>query len=330
MLVAGTKIFTDSGWKQVEEISGQDKVLVRNFIGDAEFIQPFAVKKRKYDGQVVKTGGQNWSFTVTPDHEVVYGKRGRLNRKFKYMFSDEPKKEYITIRDDFGERTVTISDYDWYKLVGYVLTRGFIRTGYGKPMLWLFLEEDRVEEEILILGDILDRIGLGWHVQYSEKTRPKLVVSSKNTLARRLITRLGSSTRKSMSLSAKMVYASSRELTQLLIETIISSSIKPDTKRGVNYQLSTTNLALIDSLCLFGELGGYGMRKKLKSKAGSPAPKGKTQKDSYILQISAPTALVSPKYQEISLYSGYIYGIDLFYGEIYVKEGQQAIWITPK
>ena len=345
--IQGTPIFTNSGWKNIEEISGQDKVLVRNFIGDAEFIQPFALKKKKYEGEIVKIGARNWSFSVTPDHRVVYdrdrGAQGkhyesvlakdmvarphfRIFRKFKYMFPDEPKKETIIIRDDF-KRYVTISDYDWYKLVGYVLTRGFIRMKPGKPMVFLFLDEDRIEEEILILGDILDRIGVGWHVQYSEKTRPKIVVSSRNTLASRLVTRLGASKRKEMYLPDKMVYNSSKELSKLLIDTIIDASGQKDRER---VQLVTTNKRFIDTLSLLGTLAGYSMRNSLMFEAGTETARGVTKKDSYIFNIFPPVDSYAPKYVKKVSYTGAVYEIDLFEGQVYVKEGSMPVWVNPK
>lgn len=346
--VEGTQIFTNSGFKNIEDIYGHDKVLVRNFLGDALFMQPFALKKIKYDGEVVNIGAKSWNFTVTPNHKVVYDKKNRgdvqivsakevevsldtrIYRKFRYSVSDEPKKEIIKVTDDFGTRHVTVGHHDWYKLVGYVLMRGFIRMNPGKPMLFLFLDEEKMEEEIHTLGDILDRIGVAWHVQYSEKTRPKIVVSSRNNLARRLLTRLGSKKRKTMYLPDTMVYSSSRELTRLLIETIIDASIKVGTERGDLYQLQTTNKALIDSLVIFGTLGGYRMRPVFFKAAGEVFNKGVTKNDRYILHIGQPTETYSPAFKKKSSYSGHVYEIDLFDGQVYVKNGAAPVWIDPK
>lgn len=349
--ITGTPIFTNSGWKNIEDISGRDKVLVRNFLGDAEFIQPFALKKRQYDGDIIKIGAKDWSFSVTPDHGVIFDKDryaqgnnfcslpaksfkihpdNRIYRKFKYIFSDEPKKEMVKIRDEFGERTSTISDYDWYKLVGYILCRGFIKRKPGKPMLFIFLEPQRVEEETAILGDILDRIGVRWHVQNSELTRPKIVVSSRNTLVDRLVTRLGSYKRKQMFLPDKMLYNSTKELSKLLIETIIEASIRPGTKRGNVYQIATTNKDFIDTLTILGTLAGYSIRSVLNNKAGEITPFGITKLDGYILQISSPTDTYAPKYSKKITYSGQVYEIDLFDGQVYVKEGSMPIWVNPK
>lgn len=331
MFVADTQIFTDTGWKTIENVSGHDRVLVRNFLGDAEFIQPFAVKKRKYDGEVVQIGARNWSFTVTPDHQVVYetdntGKfrkvraedlvatnHNRIHRKFKYMFADQPKRENINIYDEFGTRNVRLDDYDWYKLVGYVISRGFIKTGYGRPMLHILLDLETIQQDILILSDIFDRLGIPYHIQYPENNSPRFVVSSKNTIAARLITRLGSSTRKEMYLPDKIIYQSTKELAKLLIETIVSGS-----------QLVTTNKRLLDSLVLLGTLNGYTMS------VTKMIPKQWTDKLSYILTISGISDTYSPKYVKKTLYSGYIYGLDLFEGQVYVKKDSMPVWTNPK
>lgn len=338
MFVADTQIFTDSGWKPINKIGGKDRVLVRNFLGDAEFMQPFAVKKKKWNAELIRIGAKDWSFSVTPDQLVVYeidssGKfrnvpakdfvitpHNKIHRKFKYFTADDLCREQIRIRDEFGTRTTQISHQDWYKLVGYVLQRGFIRMKRGKPMVWLFLDEDNIEEEKIIIGDILDRIGLRWHLQHSDKTRAKIVVSSKNTLAARLITRLGSPRRKDMSLPDKMVYNSSRELTKLLFETFMQQ----------RNQFATTNKALIDSLTLMGTLGGYSVRSLIKTPAGTEIVNGVTEKDSYLLHIRGISEVYSAKYKKKQLYSGYVYGIDIFEGQVYVKQGSMPVWMSPK
>lgn len=349
--VKGIPIFTDSGWKNIEEISGHDKVLVRNFLGDAELIQPFALKKRQYDGEVIKIGAKDWAFTVTPDHIVVYDKNKyangrhfkyenaedftiehdtRIYRKFKYMFSDEPRREMIKIRDDFGTKTVSISNYDWYKLVGYVLCRGFIRKKPGRPMLFIFLDNDKKEDEIQELGDILDRIGVGWYVQHYDNASSRVVVSSKNTLVYRLMTRLGSSKRREMFLPDKMIYNSTRELAKLLVDTIINVMSKKDTKVGDYYRLSTPNKKLLDSLVMFGTLNGYSVVYSLAYKAGTPSFTGVTKVDGYVAKIGNPTATYVPQFKNREYYNGPVYEIDLFDGQVYVKERSMPVWVNPK
>lgn len=344
--VAGQQIFTSTGWKPIESLSGQDKVLVRNFIGDAEFIQPFALKKTEYDGEVVQIGAKDWSFTVTPQHKVLYERKGkvlsepaidlelkgyhRIYRKFRYMFPEEVKKEYITIFTEFGKKTVTIQHEDWYKLAGYILCRGFIKTGFGRPMLMLFLDEYNIEEEIMVLGDILDRIGVYWHVQYSEKTRPKIVISSKNTLASRVQYRLGSLKRKEMFLPPKMIFNSTKEQADILVQAIKDATKRYDTPDRSYFQMSTTNIKFIESLTLLGTIHGYGVRHYLSHRAGDEMKFGTVKQSSYVLTISDPTDTYAPKYKNKKHYKGKVYEIDLFNGQVYIKEGSMPIWIDPK
>lgn len=347
--IEGTKIFTNSGFKNIEDISGRDKVLVRNFLGDAEFIQPFALKKTQYDGEIVKVGANNWNFSVTPDHVVVYDsgeylnrpdyrfvpagelkttKYDRIIRKFRYLLPDDQLKEVVKVRDDFGTRYVTIDYDDWYKLVAYMLTRGFIRRASGKNVVFIYTRDGRLDEDIKIVGGILDKYGIPWSLSYS--AQPMIVISSRNTLAARLITRLGSRKRKEMYLPNRMVYRSSREQIRTLIETIIDNSIGENTERGKSYTLSTTNKKLIDSLTVLGTVGGYSMTTVLKDKAGTETKYGKTKKDSYNLKISSGHDTYRVGYTKKSNYHGKVYEIDLFDGQVYAKGGSMPVWVNPK
>lgn len=347
--IEGTKIFTNSGFKNIEDISGRDKVLVRNFIGDAEFIQPFALKKRQYDGEVIKIGGNNWNFSVTPEHIVVYDsgeyeskpdykyvpageikttKYDRIQRKFRYILPDDQLKEIIQIRDDFGTRSVTIDHDDWYTLVAYMLTRGFIRRTKGRNTVFFYTRDGRLDEDVRIVGGILDKYGISWSLTYS--AQPMIMLSSKNTLAARLITRLGSRNRKEMSLPDRMVYRSSRVQIRTLIETIINNSIGEHTARGTTYTLSTTNKRLIDSLTVLGTVGGYSMTTVLKTKAGTKTRFGITKKNSYNLKISSGHETYRVGFTKKSNYSGKVYEIDLFDGQVYAKGGSMPVWVNPK
>lgn len=345
----GTQIFTNKGFKNIEDIAGHDKVMVRNFIGDAEFIQPFALKKRKYEGEIVQVGGGNWNVIVTPEHKIMYNlneygdiakyryvpagemtisREFKLHRKFRYMLMDEPAKEIIKIRDDLGERRATISNEDWYVLMAYVLTRGYIRREGNKYTLLFYIKKGNVEKDTKIVGGILDQYGIPWSL--SKSAQDVIVVSSRNTIAARMITRLGSVKRKDMYLPAKVVYNSPRALIRLLVETIISNSMNPGSKRGFVYQLSTTNTKLIDTLLIMGTIGGYSMTKYLKEKAGTPSKFGVSKRDSYSLKISTGHDTYAPKYIKKSDYLGYVYEIDLFDGQVYARGGSMPVWIDPK
>lgn len=351
--IEGTQVFTNSGFKPIEDISGHDKVLVRNFLGDAEFIQPFALKKRQYDGEMVQIGAKNWSFTVTPDHIVVYDrddmpigdnftyqpakdvelhKNNRIYRKFKYLAPEDYKPETIVAKDEFGKRWLSIPNRDWYVLVAYVLCRGYFeKSSSRKYALNIFLNKNNREEELSELQDILDRLNIPWSLipSYTDD-RWFIRIPAKSSLYSRIITRLGSRKRKEMFLADKLIYNSSKELATLLIDTIIKLSKKPETEVGDHYQFTTNNEKLVQSLVLLGTLWGYAMSPTILAKKGESPMGGTLTKDVYSLRISNVPQTYSPTNKNSLDYKGYVYEIDLFDGQVYVKEKGNPVWINPK
>lgn len=350
--IEGSKIFTDSGWKSVETIAGRDKVLVRNFLGDAEFIQPFALKKKYHKGQITKIGGKTWSFSVTPDHIVVYDRKTgsgrskfryekakdlkidknyRIYRKFKYLAAEEYKKENVVFKTPFGKKWVNISNQDWYVLVAYVLCRAYMRPEYKKHVLNIRLDRQKVEKEVRLLGDILDRIGAEWSFIPTYVNDTSLIrVSAKTPLAKRLITRLGSADRREMYLPDSMIYKATRELATTLIETVIDLSKRPTTERGDFYQFTSNNEKLIHSLEMLGTVWGYGMTIQVMEKKGIDYGRGVLRKDVLKLNIRNLPESYSPRYVKNVDYEGSVYEIDLFDGQVYVKEGTAPVWVNPK
>lgn len=351
--VAETEIFTDSGWKPIKDISGRDRVLVRNFIGDAEFIQPFALKKRQYNGEVIQLGGKNWSFSVTPDHIVVYDRddmaRGlhfkyepakditvhnenRIYRKFRYMTPETYKRESVVIHTEFGKKYSYIANEDWFVLVAYLIERAqLVKSSRFKHTLQVFLDPERVEYEIDLLGGIFDRIGVEWtFIPYRTTGQALLRVKSNNTLASRVITRLGSSTRKEMFLPDKMIYNSSKELVDMFFEALIQASKRADTKVGKLYQYQTGNVALMKSLEKIGTLWGYGIAPYIVQRAGDKHYYGIASKNIYNVVIQGVTKTYSPRFKQSLQYQGAVYEIDLFDGQVYAREGSMPVWVNPK
>ena len=349
--IEGTPIFTDSGFKNVEDISGRDKVLVRNFIGDAEFIQPFALKKRQYDGEVIQIGARNWSFSVTPEHIVVYDrspdvsgsdfrhepaknvtfdKNNRIYRQFKYVTPEDYKKETVIIKDEFGKRWSSVSEHDWFVLCGYVLCRGYFdEAGPRKKALTIYLDKDKREQEVTILADILDRIGVQWSLIPSfTNDRWMIRVKTNNSLSSRLITRLGSDKRREMYLPDKMIYNSSKALAKTLIDTLKSITRRPETDGP--YRFTTNNDKLIDSLVLLCTVWGLGAMVRVVAEKGSDSGRGELRKDVLQLEITELTKTYTPKFIETHDYSGKVYDIDLFDGQVYVKGGRMPVWVNPK
>ena len=341
--VKGTIVFTDSGFKPIEDISGRDRVLTRNFLGEAQFIQPFAIKKKKYKGEVVELGGKTWSLRTTPDHLIPYDpddkykgykfdnipakditchEDNRIYRKFKYITPEDYKKETVVIFNEFGKRWSYVYPLDWFVLCGFVLARGYLEPAGRRRALNIYIKDRTKDQEVAILSDILDRIGVTWKLYpVRSQNRWLLRVSPNNTLASRLSKRLGSVKRRKMYIADSMIYNSSRELAYTLIDTI---------KTLTSDQFSTNNEKLVDSLVLLGTLWGYSTTKRVKTPKGYVTDWGAVNKTVYSVDFKPLPTSYSPRYKNILDYDDYVYEIYLFDGQIYIKNETSPIWINPK
>lgn len=318
-----TKIFTDSGWKPVSDLRGRDRVLVRNFIGEAEFIQPFALKKRTYNGEVVRFGSTYWSVTVTPDHKVVYENETRLaadvsvdkhkflHRRFRYIREDKTN-ELLFIKNGDSTRQVSISDDDWYVLVAYTVLKGFISKD-PNPRLKYFLTMNNV----LPLIEILDKWGVSWSSRTVDKS-VVITVNRDNNLPNKLKRFLGARARRDMRLPDKMIYGSSQALMKRFMSTVINLVAKPSKTRPNQLVFTSTNLRLLETIkdmCMF---------------CGYSFSMSEVHGEYIVAIIPGNVSPWSVKFVEKSAYSGEVYEIDLFDGLVYVTERSLPVWMSPK
>lgn len=318
-----TKIFTDRGWKLVGDIRDRDRVLVRNFLGEAEFIQPFYLRKKQYEGPMVHFGSTYWAVCVTPDHKVVYEDETRdaadvtvnqnkhLHRRFRYIREDK-SDEVINLANGDHSRQLSISDEDWYVLVAYVVTKGFISKD-ANPRLKFFLDISNV----LPLVEILDKWGISWSTIINEKS-VVLTVNRNNNLATKLRRFLGSRARREMRLPDKMVYGSSQALMKRFVGTIINLVAKPSITRPNQLIFTSSNEKLLKTLkdmCMFC---GYGFSV------------AKKQAEWIVSIIPGNVSPWSVRFLEKQTYSGYIYEIGLLDGLVYVTERNLPVWMSPK
>lgn len=335
---AETKVLTKNGWKQISNIGGHDKVLVRNFIGDAQFVQPFAIKSRSYDGKMIAGGSKNYQFRVTPEHQIVYtDKSGRIqsttaenvpnkreNRlKHRSRYSPDGYLKAQSIK--MGDFTHQVNSVDWYSLVGYVLRRGSINR--SRTRLTLMLDRQNTVKDLELICPILDRMGL----QYTYTLPNIIVISQKCNIASKLAYALGSKTRKQMFIPDKMIYNASIEDGRALIDTFIRASRRDGSGVDNTVQFSTTNTKLVDSLEILGLLCGYTVSKILTRPAGSKVPAGETKRDSYVVYVRRSVLEVSIINKKELDYSGKVYEIDIFEDQLMTKEdGSLPVWMKPK
>lgn len=325
--VSETKILTSKGWKQICDLSGHDKVLVRNFLGDAEFIQPFALKKREYEGEIVSFGNKDWGVAVTPDHKVVYNQPNKIGmcppvlaseivpndgkilfRRFRY--NKEPKSYEKILLDG---RTVYISLEDWYTIVAYTVLFAFIekrKNGYLYYICDLY--------NLMKLTNIFDQIGIKWKVGVKQKGNPTIFIKNESNLTSKLMRYLGARARRDMKLREKSIYDANPALLRHFIDEIIRLSGSPIKERPGQFMLTLTNKKLIANLEMMCLLGGYGFSSMDYGIRGTK-----------IRIIIKPNSSWNIRDVKKELYKGPVYEIDLFDGLVYVTEKSFPVWMNP-
>lgn len=328
--IAGTSVLTNNGWKNIEDISGHDKVLVRNFLGEAEFIQPFALKKKQYDGEIISIGNVHSKISVTYNHKILYEQYGvsktvdasefiikidnRLLRKFRYNPEDRTS-EKINIKNDNATRTVHISAEHWYVILVYTLFKGYISKDKRPTLKYLLQNQEQVD----ILTNIFDLYGINWNRTSNFIGSPIITVNRNSNLTQKLKNNLGSRARRSMKIPKKIIYGSNKYLTRIFVDTI---KLLTGKKYKNCHKFRTINIKLAEDLKMLCMFGGYEVKYY-----NSP---GFNNSASNIVVISENPDMLSVSYKESKNYSGSVYEIDLFDGQIYIKNGSAPVWMNPK
>jgi hypothetical protein len=334
----GTLVLTKKGWKKIEDIGGTDKLLTRNFLGDAQFSQPFAVKKKSFDGEIIRGGSKTYQFRVTPDHQIVYTDKHRNIRKTTAEELNPGRSTYLKHRSRYSPdsylptQKLKVGDYiyevdtlDWYKFVGYVLRRGSIEEGYKRMLL--ALDKQGVEKDLNLISGILNNLRIKWTF-----VEPNIItISQKFNVGKKLSLLLGSRIRKKMRIPNNMIYNTSIENGSALIETFIKTSRRDGKGVEKTVQFSTTNKNLIDSMEILGLLCGYTISWIVAKPAGTKVPKGVTKRDSYAVYVRKSNKEVSILEKNKVSYNGKVYEVDMFQDQLLIKDGEcSPIWMKPK
>lgn len=333
---AGTDIFTDTGWKPIEDVAGKDKVLVKNFLGEAMFVQPYALKRIKYDGKLVRLYHKFTSIELTPDQNMIYyhddGHRLRkstakeytiskyhyISSNFRYSPDKWPKSVVVKTPDLPGPNTKKVSPYDWHTLAGYILARG----SYHSRSKTLLIRANK--EEQVILCDILDRYGLAWSLTYTGNEYTNLVrVSDKSNLSRKARFMFGNK-KGEMGIPDSMIFDNRKENILALVNTI-------DRLTGIKKGNMTGNSKkLIKSLEKTCTLWRIPYKLSWTARAGEYRGRGPLTKDRWDFKIIDKFNNFYPRKRKEVQFTGNVYELDLLDGEVYVKNKGRPVWIPPK
>lgn len=336
--VKGTQVLSNKGWKNIEDVGGTDRLLVRNFIGDAQFEKPFAIKKRKYEGEIIHGQSKTCEFKVTPEHHIVYTDRWDNiynstaeelpTRRGIYLLHRSrysPDRYLLPQKIRLGDFTYEIDRLDWYKLCGFVLRKGKI-SKYN-TRLKLMLDKQNPKKDMDLICPVLDRLRLEWNF-----TEPNIiVVSQKSNIAGKLARALGSRFRKQMYIPDKMIYNASIEDGSALIDMFIRASRRDGEGVDTTVQFSTTNKKLIETMEILGLLCGYTISHILARPAGAKVPAGVTKNDSYAVYVRESVNKVSITKKDTFDYSGKVYELDIFNDQLLFRTDEcSPIWMKPK
>lgn len=324
--VAETKILTEHGWKQIADISGRDKVLVRNFIGDAEFIQPFALHTIKYEGEIISMGNKDWGLGVTPDHRVIYHEKDKIGmlppkyaheirpndgkilfRKFRYSQTGKDS-EIIMVQGHYR----SVSQEDWYTILAYVVLFGFIekrKHGY----LYITCDLNHLRK----LTPILDNIGIQWKVGEKKIGNPTIFIKNETNLIEKLKKHLGSTRRRDMRLPDKAIYGANAAVLRHFVDKVVELTAKPIKDRPGQYLMRMTNRKLAKNIEMMCLLSGYSLGYADQGNLGVQ------------MRVMKPRTNWNIKFVKKELYSGLVYSLDLFDGLVYVTEKKYPVWMSP-
>lgn len=128
-----TEALTDRGWLCGPEIKLTDKLLTKNAVSGAlEWQHPTAIKLfPDYKGPVHKFESRAFSAVTTPDHRwLINDKEGRARCWLSKEFAGWGDEKVHRTGEYFGVKGNTFTD-DEIRLIGWVLTDGFYKKGYG-------------------------------------------------------------------------------------------------------------------------------------------------------------------------------------------------------
>ena len=136
-----TEIFTNNGWKFINEVDiNNDLFLSQNpQNAELEFVKANAFIKKHYKGKMLEYKGKSVNFCVTPEHKIFYDKKGKMEFTRAEDFANMKGVNFITaggIWQGKNEKTFNLCGYsvDFEKfayLLGIFITDGSVNNQGG-------------------------------------------------------------------------------------------------------------------------------------------------------------------------------------------------------
>lgn len=343
----GTELFTYGGFKKVEDITGEDRLLVRNFIGDTEFTRPMKIRKLRYSGDVVSLGSKSWQLKLTPDTKIDYALRkgfmltseprtckageydasqeSGLYRTFKYYPKMTTVRESLTRNVEDKRVIERIQIDDWIRIAALIVARGKIIKNGKRAKVSIALDKADWRYELMYLLPFMSRLNEGVVVEAFERAPGFVTLQESSDLTRKLAATfkpVGNSVR----IPNRMIYdyplPESRKLFRYMMDPFEK---KPD--RGFIYSHNAGTTSDIEALAA---TTGNTVKVYQLTEAGREYRGVVEKEDSWLLHSYSLPFIHAVTEKSVEHYDGYVYEFDFYAGDVYARAEGALLWIYPK
>ncbi len=328
---ASTEILTDSGWKTFDKLTTTDRVLVRAESGESFYEKPTAIHAAPRKGEMVHFKQRGADFMITPNHRVLYKRRGSSESVLKEI-QDAHYEMFMTRSAEFSgtsDKRHAIGDgrlvgmREWAAFLGWYLSDGSIQRRNGKPYSIVITQSK--QEMFSSIRAVLKGIGVDWREYHRQDVATSFVV---NDVALAMhVAELGNG--KQERRVPRYILNGSREVIKAFFETF---SLGDGYKKDKSIVVYGSNKGLMDDVHEAATKLGYcaSLCKRPLSGVQSKMKDGRiitSTKDGYVLRVSdSPTFKVTRDKLKRVEYEGMVYCVTTPTGVIFTRRNGYCFW----
>jgi len=319
-LINGSEIFTESGFKKIQDIKINEKILTLNTENNlTEYSKCLKIIDEEYKGEMVYFKNKRMNIVTTPNHDMLW-RTWSVTTKLKKIRADElsdklkAQKHGISVIPNWiGKNPDKIDGYDagdYMELMGWILSEGCFSTSN----IIIFQSQGENYEKI---SNLMDRMKL-------KKTRRERSICIKNKLLFDSLKYLGKQ-------DCRYVPPELKKMSILLLSRMLESLLLGDGECHVNgggHSYTTISEKLASDVNEIALKCGYRSSIKKRKSKEFLAPNGKKyiRKKQYRISICEGKDSIYTK-AEIKKYDGRIVCVTVAKNNtIFVRYKGQSIW----
>lgn len=333
-----TEILTENGFKLFKDLK-KEKVATLNNEGVLEYQKPIKYQKYKYDADLIYAEGKQFSYAVTPNHQLYTKKRGK---EYGITIAEDVYKKHHFIKKDAlwvgkDEKFIKIAGkkllvYEWLKFFGFWLAEGWTskstmrqKSGNITNCMQVGVVQRKENGYLEEMIRLLNSFGFNTYVN-------KRQVRVCNKVFWEYMKQFGEAKNKFIPQEIKSL--SSRKL-----KILLDWYIKGDGHIGKNGRIRATTISkqLVDDLTEIALKVGWSAnyyKKESKDVVIEERfiPKERCQ-PCYVVSFLRNTGKknclhshVFPKHQSKKHYKGYVYDVEVPNHTLYVRRNGKCMW----